>query len=130
MSEHQLNRLKKLLSVAVFRSGSGNHGGLIRHHSESFAAEVSRIEITPAFRLQDVPTGHPRTPAGPPHHLQWLNPDDESPFPPALERVIDWMTDFEPQNARPLDYSKIPEVCPSVDICLLQPSIAASDVRN
>ena len=63
MTADQLNHLKTLLT-ANLRSLPGNEAGIIRDHSESFMAEISRIEVPPAFRLKSTPLGRPAAPRG------------------------------------------------------------------
>ncbi|HTT23504.1 MAG TPA: hypothetical protein VMG82_31540 [Candidatus Sulfotelmatobacter sp.] len=129
MADNPLLHLKKLLAAHAFRSIPANHAGMIRDHAENFRAEVWRVEMPPAFRLLDVPTGHPRTPPGPPRRMHWLNADDESPFPAPIARLIEWMENFKPKNAKPSDNTDFSDVCPSVGLSYVQPSVASSDHR-
>jgi hypothetical protein len=127
LTDDQLLQLKKMLTAPAFRSLSPNEAGVIRDHSENFRAEIWRVEMPPAFRLLDTPTGHPRTPPGPPRQMHWLNPDDESPFPTPIGKLIDWMESFKPKNAKPFDDSEFSlDVCPSVGFSLVQPSVATN----
>lgn len=127
MSAHQLLTLKRLLIAPAFRSLSGNDAGMIRNHAESFRAEISRVEIRPAFQLLDNDSSQqPRAVPGPPRRLQWLNADDESPFPAPISDVIDWMKRLKPKNAQLFDYSDFADVCPSVGFSLVQPSVATN----
>lgn len=137
MTDDQLLRLKKMLAADAFRSLSSNDAGMIRDHAESFRAEVWRVEMPPAFRLENVPTGHPRMLPGPPRRMHWLSADDENPFPAPIAELIDWMENFKPKpsdwvenfkrkNAKPFDYPESSDVCPSVGFSLVQPSIAAN----
>jgi hypothetical protein len=128
MTKDQLQQLRNLLTAPAFRSLSGNHGGLIRNHAENFMAEISPIEVSPAFQpMPTVPSGPPRSDPGPPRRLQWLNPDDESPFPGPVAEVIVWMKHFQPLNGQLVDDSEILDVCPSVGLSLIRPSVAAND---
>jgi len=125
MSQGQLLTLKRLLTRPAFRSLSGNDAGIIRNHAESFVAEVSRVEIRAKFQLEDKnSSAQPTSRPGPPRRLQWLNADDENPFPRALANVVEWMTNFQPKHAKPLEYSEFTKVCPSVGLKFVQPSIA------
>ena len=123
MADDQLLRLKKMLAAPGFRSLSSNAAGMIRDHSENFRAEVSRVE-----RLEgDTTQVHPRTLAPPPRRLHWLNADDESPFPAPIARLVDWMENFKAKNAKPFDDREFRgDVCPSVGLSLVQPSVAAN----
>jgi hypothetical protein len=125
MADDQLLRLKKMLAAPAFRSLSSNHAGMIRNHAENFRAEVSQVELQPAFQFEGNKSAvHPRS--LPARRLHWLNADDESPFPAPIAKLVDWMENFKPKNAKPFDYSEFPEdVCPSVGLSLVQPSVAA-----
>jgi len=127
MSQGQLLTLKRLLTTPAFRSLSGNDAGIIRNHAESFVAEISRVEIRATFQLEgENASVRPRSLPGPPRRLQWLNADDEHPFPRPLAKIVDWMTNFQPKHAKPLDYSEFTRVCPSVGLKFVQPSIASN----
>jgi hypothetical protein len=128
MSKDQLLELKKLLIAPAFRSLPGNHGGVIRNYSENFMAEISRVELPVAFQLDEPkPSGPPRSKPGPPRWVQWLNPDDQSPFPASIAQIVDWLKNFKPQNASQLGDSDISNVCPSVGFSLVQPSVATNE---
>jgi hypothetical protein len=129
MDDDQLLRLKKMLAGSALRSLPPNNPGMIRDHAENFTAEISRIESAPAFKLESTPSGRPRSDPGPPRRLQWLNGDDEAPFPPPIAKLVDWMETFKPKNAKPFDYSEFSDVCPSVGLSFVQPSIAANERR-
>lgn len=128
MADDQFLRLKKMLGAPAFRSLSSNHAGMIRDHAENFRAEVSRVELQPAFQFEGNKSSvHPRSLPAPPRRLHWLNADDESPFPAPIAKLVDWMENFKPKNAKPFDYWEFPEdVCPSVGFSLVQPSVAAN----
>jgi hypothetical protein len=128
MVDDQLLRLKKMLAAPAFRSLSSNHAGMIRNHAENFRAEVSQVELQPAFQFEgDKSAVHPRSLPAPPRRLHWLNADDERPFPAPIAQLVDWMENFKPKNAKPFDYSEFPEdVCPSVGLSLVQPTVAAN----
>lgn len=128
MADDQLLRLKKMLGAPAFRSLSSNHAGMIRDHAENFRAEVSRVELQPAFQFEGNKSSvHPRSLPAPPRRLHWLNADDESPFPAPIAQLVDWMENFKPKGAKPFDYWEFPEdVCPSVGFSLVQPAVAAN----
>lgn len=126
MTEDELLRLKQMLTAPAFRALSSNHAGMIRDHAENFRAEVWRVEIPPAFRLLDAPSGPPRTTPGPPRQMHWLNADDASPFPAPIAKLIDWMRNFKPKNTRPLS-SSFGDVCPFLGFSLVQPSVATNN---
>lgn len=108
MSSEQIRQLKTLLESPEFLTKSGSHGGLlIRRDSETFAAEIARHEDGT-------------------QHFQWLNADGETPFPPSVAKVVDWLKHFEPTDARSFVYTEYPDVCPSSGFRLLQPTVAAN----
>ena len=124
MGEDQLLHLKKTLAGLEARPLLPNHSNLIRDHAERFAAEISKIEFPPKFKLLDAPTTRPTTPPGSPHRVEWLNPDDQNPFPAPIAKLIDWMQGFQSKNAKPSDSSEFWTICPSVGLSYVQPSIA------
>ena len=64
MADDQLLRLKKMLGAPAFRSLSSNHAGMIRDHAENFRAEVSRVELQPAFQFAgNKSSAHPPLPS-------------------------------------------------------------------
>ena len=111
MPDDKLQQLKTLLSSPDFRSLSGNHGGLLRQKGETFAAEILQQNAAGVARKQRV---------------QWLNPDDNNPFPESLLNIISWLKDFRPQGGKQLFYSEFSDVCPSRGFQLLQPSVATN----
>jgi hypothetical protein len=118
MSKEQLEDLKKLLESTEFRTLSGTHGGLIRREAENFEAEIPAS--TPASE------GVPQESDVPPtRRLQWLNADGEKPFPESVAKVVDWLKHFTPTGAKPLD-EQYRDICPSVGLRLLQPSVATN----
>jgi hypothetical protein len=118
MPKEEFSRLSKLLGASQFRNLSGDHGGLILQESESFAAEIPLGD-----RGRD-----DRTRAWPEHEaawrLQWLNADGESPFPVSVSKLVDWLQDFQPKDAKSFEYAEYPNVCPTGGLGLLQPSVA------
>ena len=126
MADDQLLRLKKMLAAPGFRSLSSNAAGMIRDHAENFRAEVSRVEQFEGDKTQV----HPGTLPPPPRRLHWLNADDESPFPAPIAKLVDWMENFKAKNAKPFDDREFREdVCPSVGLSLVQPSVATNGRR-
>jgi hypothetical protein len=109
LSEEDLKKFKALIESEDFRSISGDHSGLIRTDSESFAAEI------PWLAWQ----GHGRT-----QRLQWLNADGLIPFPVAVGKVVEWMQNFNPKGGKSFDYADYPDVCPSRGLQYVQPSVA------
>jgi len=61
--------------------------------------------------------------------LQWLNADDESPFPATIEKLVSWMKSFQPKDAREFTYAEFPNVCPSIGLSFVEPSIATNQHR-
>jgi hypothetical protein len=106
MPQEQLEQLKTLLWSDDFRALSGNHGGLIRQESQNFRAEVSRDSGT--------------------QRMQWLTADGENPFPAAVEKVVTWLGHFKPANGEAFEPAEFPDICPSVGLSRVQPTLAQS----
>ncbi len=111
MSGEQLEQLKALLDSSDLRSFSGNHSGIIRQSAETFAVEIP----IPDKQVSDGAL-----------HIQWVNGDGKSPFPPPVNKIFDWLNHFEPVNAKPLANLEFQDVCPSVGLQRLQPSVASN----
>lgn len=111
LSKKEFRQLGARLAAPSFQSLGSNHAGLIRQNAENFAAEIS----IPGDRGEAAD----RT-----QRLQWLNADDESPFPAAIQKLVSWMKSFEPKDARSFTYAEFPNVCPSIGLSFVQPSIA------
>ena len=105
MSERQMQRLTALLQNPEFRTIKGNSGGIVRNRWQSFGAEIFR-------------NNHRQ-------RVQWLEAEDTGPFPASIDRVIDWLLDFEPVHSKPFSYTEYPEVCPSGRIRPVQPPRAS-----
>jgi hypothetical protein len=112
LPKEQLEQLKALLESADFRALSGDHGGLIRQDAETFAAEVAKTNKDGEDAIQ---------------RLQWLNADDQRPFPDSVVKVVDWLKHFEPKDGKQFEYARYPDVCPSGGLRLIQPTVAAND---
>jgi hypothetical protein len=106
LSDDQLQQLKKLLSDSEFRRLKGGHGGVIFQDSESFGAEISREDGA--------------------QRLQWLNPDDQQPFPDSATKLIQWMQNFKPADSEPLLRAEFSGVCPTAGFQLVQPTVATN----
>jgi hypothetical protein len=117
MPKEELRQLNKLLEAAEFRSLSGDHGGLIRQESESFAAEIPLGDRggEDGAREWDERAAW---------RLQWLNADGESPFPASVSKLVDWLQGFQSKDAESFEYAEYPHVCPAGGLRLLQPSVA------
>jgi hypothetical protein len=117
MPKEEFRQLKMLLGAADFRSLSGDHGGLIRQQSESFAAEIplgDRWHEGGARQwLEDEAW-----------RLQWLNADGENPFPASVSKLADWLQRFQPKDGKSFEYAEYPDVCPAAGLRLLQPGVA------
>lgn len=111
MSEDQLQQLKALLDSPDLQSLEGNHGGIIRQSAETFAAEI--------------PT-HNKQVSERSFRIQWLNGDGQSPFPPPVSKILGWLNHFEPVNPKPLADLEFQDVCPSVGLQRVQPTIASN----
>ncbi|HEV2400907.1 MAG TPA: hypothetical protein VGS27_28495 [Candidatus Sulfotelmatobacter sp.] len=117
ISKDQFEKLKSLLSSKKFRSQPGNLAGLIRQDSESFRAEMP----VPLKKRAD---GTYLLPPSEAWHLEWLNGDNEAPFPPSIGKVVKWLETFEPKDGKEFSYADFPNVCPSGGLHLVQPSVA------
>ncbi len=125
MGQNELLRLKKTLAGLEREPLLPNHSNLIRDHAERFAAEISRIEFPSKFKLLDAPT-NPATPDGSPHRVQWLNPDNQNPFPELIAKLVDWMRRFQNADGELWDMLAMDNICPSVGLSYVQPSIATN----
>jgi len=118
MPKEELRQLTSLLEAADFRNLSGSGSGLVRREAETFAAEIAMHG-----RWHD--DGHGTKWLEPESwHLRWLNGDGEAPFPTPVVKVVDWMKRFEPRNAKRFENTELPDVCPSIGLSLVQPSIS------
>lgn len=116
LSQKEFRELEAVLDSHDFRSLGNNHAGLIRQDAEKFAAEI------PIPNRSD--PGDDRT-----LRLQWLNADNESPFPLTIEKLVSWIKSLHAKNARSFTYGEFPDICPRGGITLLQPSIADNQHR-
>jgi hypothetical protein len=114
LSKKEFHEFEALLNSPGFKSLGSNHAGLIRQNAENFAAEIPVPSING--------DADDRT-----RRLQWLNADGESPFPVTIEKLVSWMRNFQPKNARSFTYEEFPDVCPSPGLSLVQPSVAANE---
>lgn len=119
LSNDQFERVKSLLASRKFRSQSGNPAGLIRQDSESFRAEMP-------IPLKKLGNGSYLLPPSESWHLEWLNADNEAPFPTSIRKVVKWLETFQPKDGKEFSYADFPNVCPSGGLHLLQPSMADS----
>lgn len=126
MYADQLLRLKKTLAELERRPLLPSEADIIRNHAERFAAEISKIEFPSKFKLLDAPVAQPQTPPGSPHRVQWLNPDNQNPFPAPIAKLVDWMRSFQNANGESWDKLAIDNICPSVGLSYVQPSIATN----
>jgi hypothetical protein len=110
MSEQQLQQLKTLLDSSELRSLSGSHSGIIRQSAQTFGAEIPISDKQVSDGVL---------------HLQWVDGDGKSPFPPPVNKIVVWLHHFEPVNAKPLANLEVQDVCPSVGLERLQPSVAS-----
>jgi len=113
LSKKEFQELDALLDAPGFKGQTSNQAGLIRQNAENFAAEIT----IPSSKGE----AHDRT-----QRLQWLNADGESPFPASIDKLVAWMRNFQPKNARSFTYEEFPNVCPSIGLSLVQPSVAAN----
>lgn len=116
----QFQQLKKALDSSKFRKLPQSDGGLILQDAEIFAAELpGPVEFD----------GTDHTLADHTQRLRWLNADGENPFPAAIAPVVNWLKRFEPKDGKPLEETEFQDVCPSVGLSLVQPSVATNSQR-
>jgi len=113
LSKIEFQKLEARLDSPGFKSLGSNHAGLIRQNAENFVAEIT----SPSSKGE----ADDRT-----QRLQWLNADGESPFPAPIDKLVSWMRNFQPKNARSFTYGEFPDVCPSIGLSFVQPSVAAN----
>ena len=111
LSSEQLQQLKTLVGASDLRPLAGNHVALIRQSAETFTAEI------PAA---DKPANDGTL------HVHLLNADGESPFPPPVRKIIDWLKGFEPNNAKPAADLEFRDVCPGGGFQLVQPAVSSA----
>ena len=115
----EFQQLKKSLDSRAFRKLPRSDGGLILQNAEIFAAELpGTVEFDGADALAD----HTQ-------RLRWLNADGENPFPVAIVPVVNWLKHFQPKDGKALEYAEFQDVCPSVGLSLVQPSVAGNTPR-
>jgi len=129
MAKEPLEQLKAMLDSAGFQALSGNHGGLIRGEAETFGAEIPLAGSEPAPGIEIAPNPHMQNEIPRAHRLQWLHADGESPFPAPVSKVVQWLKHFQPTHAETVEDVQYRDVCPSVGLRLLQPSMAENTNR-
>jgi hypothetical protein len=113
LSKKEFHELDALLDAPGFKELGSNQAGLIRQSAENFVAEI------PAPGSNGEADDRTR-------RLQWLNADGESSFPASIDKLVSWMRNFQAKNARSFTYKEFPDVCPSIGLSLVQPSVAAN----
>lgn len=101
LTHDQLNELQFLLNTDAFRHLEGTRGALIRESAESFIAEVPRNNYVQRVSL--------------------MIADETRHFPKSAERVVEWLMDFTPVNAKSVERSEFPDVCPTMQVSGVQP---------
>jgi hypothetical protein len=78
-----------MLGAADFRNLTNHGSPVLREEAERFRAEIS---LGDRWRVEGVVKRleHRRW------QLQWSNTDGESPSPPSVSKVVDWLQYFEP----------------------------------
>jgi hypothetical protein len=116
----EFQQLKKFLDSRGFRKLPQSYGGLILQDAEIFAAELrGPVEFD----------GTDHTLSDHTQRLRWLNADGENPFPAAIAPVVNWLKRFEPKDGKAYEYAEFQDVCPSVGLSLVQPSVAGNTQR-
>ena len=101
LSHDQLNELQFLLNTDAFIHLSGTHGALVRGRAETFIAEVPRDKNVQRFA--------------------WTIADETRHFPKPAERIVQWLVDFEPVNARTVEQTEFPDICPRMQMSPVEP---------
>lgn len=114
MPKEELSQLSTLLGATEFRSLSGYHGGLVRQEAETFGAEILLRNSSHLDTARQA------------WRLQWVNGDAGNPFPASVSRLVDWIKRFHPDDGKTFAYTDYPDVCPTVGVRLLQPSVAGN----
>jgi hypothetical protein len=114
-------QLSTLLEAADFRNLTNHGSPVLREEAERFRAEIS---LGDRWRVEGVVKRleHRRW------QLQWSNTDGESPFPPSVSKVVDWLQHFEPaaiKYGEHFEYDEYSDVCSfGTGLLLLQPPVA------
>lgn len=120
LSKEQFDQLITLLESPKFVALAKNHHAqapLIRQDAESFAAEIPLGDQQHADGTR-IGNGQKA------RRVRWLNPDGENPFPDSLEKIVSWMQHFQPTNGKEFEYAEFPDVCPTEELQLVQPTMA------
>ncbi len=118
MSKEEFSQWSKLLGATEFQRLSGYHGGLVRQDAETFGAEIPVRNSSHLDTARQWPE--------PSWRLQWVNGDAGNPFPPSVSRLVDWIKRFQPDNGKTFEYTDYQDVCPTVGLRFLQPSVAGN----
>jgi hypothetical protein len=110
LTAEDMSRFTDMLKQVDFTNKPLGAGPVLRG-SESFVAEVTRNEKT--------------------IHANWFDPDEREPFPAAVTRIIDWLQNFNVENAARLKDSELSTsaICPGWGEPL-QPNSAAFECPN
>jgi hypothetical protein len=114
-------QLSTLLGAADFRNLTNHGSPLLREEAERFRAE---IPLGDRWRVE----GDVKRLEHKGWRLQWLNTDGESPFPPSVSKLLDWLQHFQPsaiKYGKHFEYDEYSDVCFfGIGLLLLQPSVA------
>lgn len=114
-------QLSTLLGAADFRNLTNHGSPVLREEAERFRAEIA---VGDRWRVEGVVKRleHERW------RLQWSNTDGESPFPPSVSKVVDWLQHFQPsaiKYGKHFEYDEYSDVCSfGTGLLLLQPPVA------
>lgn len=103
LSQKQILSFGSMLKNLDFESRGG---GIVRNGAQNFIAEIVREGKT--------------------IHYEWMNPDNERPFPSSAVRVIGWLQEFKAEGASPLMLRELRQhpICPPASLKPVQPVIA------
>ena len=129
LAEKDLQALKAMIDDPALRKLPENRGGLIRGESETFHAEMwaapasdSAIDdLTPSS-----PGGYLASSAT--RHIRWQNADGQNPLPAAVEKMVDWLKNFNTKDGSPFEYTELEQVCPSQGLSYVRPSVAENSL--
>ena len=115
LPEKDRDTLKAMISDPGLRRLPENRGGIIRSRAETFNAEFP--SSTPSQ-----PGIYPDGWAG--QRVLWQNADGENPFPSPIEKIVNWLRNFDAAGGKPFEYAEMEQVCPSQGLSYIRPSVA------
>jgi hypothetical protein len=106
LSREQLLQFETLVRSSDLRPLVGNHFALVRQSAETFTAEIP---------ISDKQASDGTL------HVHLINADGQNPFPVPVRKIVDWLNQFEPANAKHATDLEFQDVCPSIGLQFIQP---------